>query len=339
MYDEALAAPDCVAAQLADDDTARTLAERAARLNPTTVFTVARGSSDHAAAYFATLLMTQLGVPALSLPMSTANLHAARLRVEGQLAVAFSQSGRSPDLIDAMRALDRLGATTLACVNADHSPLAQAVSWNLPVLAGEERSVAATKSYIGMLTRAVQLVGHWQQCVTDRSSLLEGLATLPDAMREAASLDWSEAVEAYAGVSRMMVVGRGAGLAIALEAALKLKETSGIQAEAFSSAEVRHGPMELIDAGYPLLVFAPRGPEQSGLIAFADAMRARGARVLLAAPASVRAAALPLVETAHAMLDPVAAIQSFYLMAERLASARGRNPDAPMHLSKVTRTH
>ena len=97
----------------------------------------------------------------------------------------------------------------------------------------------------------------------------------------------------------MIVIGRGLGLAIAQEAALKLKETSGIQAEAFSSAEVRHGPMELIGEDYPLLVFAPRGPEQAGLIQLARDMRARGARVLLAAPADVPEATLPLVETAH----------------------------------------
>jgi glucosamine--fructose-6-phosphate aminotransferase (isomerizing) len=119
---------------------------------------------------------------------------------------------------------------------------------------------------------------------------------------------------------------------------LKFKETCGIQAEAFSGAEIQHGPMALIDEGYPLLVFAPRGPAQAGLLELARAMRERGARVLLAAPPQVREAQLPLVESALPELDPVCAIQSFYPMVEALARARGNDPDSPRHLQKVTRT-
>jgi len=194
--------------------------------------------------------------------------------------------------------------------------------------------VAATKSYIAMLSLSAIVIAHVQKDV----ELLSALKTLPHALRAAGKLDWSHGVDELKNVDRMIVIGRGLGLAIAQEAALKLKETSGIQAEAFSSAEVRHGPMELIGEDYPLLVFAPRGPEQAGLIQLARDMRARGARVLLAAPADVPEATLPLVETAHFALDPIAAILSFYVMADALAAARGRNPDAPRHLAKVTET-
>ena len=123
-----------------------------------------------------------------------------------------------------------------------------------------------------------------------------------------------------------------------MEAALKFKETCGIQAEAFSGAELRHGPMALVDAGYPLLILAPRGPAQAGLLALAQDMRQRGARVLLAAPAGTPGAELPLIGTGHEDLDPITVVQSFYLMVEVLARARGRDPDAPPHLAKVTRT-
>jgi glutamine---fructose-6-phosphate transaminase (isomerizing) len=259
--------------------------------------------------------------------------------VRDQLALAFSQSGKSPDLVGTMQALRQAGALTVAAVNAPGSPLADACEWQLPLVAGPELSVAATKSYIAMLSISAQLVAHWQ----NDAELLGALNTLPDALQSAGKLDWSKAVEELRGVERMIVIGRGLGLAIAQEAALKLKETSGIQAEAFSSAEVRHGPMELIDRDYPLLVFAPRGPEQAGLLQLAHDMQARGARVLLAAPDDVRndatAVSLPLANTAHAALDPIAAILSFYVMAAGLAAARGRNPDAPRHLNKVTETH
>jgi glucosamine--fructose-6-phosphate aminotransferase (isomerizing) len=135
-----------------------------------------------------------------------------------------------------------------------------------------------------------------------------------------------------------MVIGRGPGLAIAQEAALKLKETCGIQAEAFSSAEVRHGPMALVGPDYPMLVFAPRGAAQEGLIALAEDMRQRGAHVILAAPPDVPGRQLTLTPAGHSDLDPITAIQSFYLLVEAVSRARGLNPDRPPHLSKVTST-
>lgn len=334
MLEEALAAPEVVAAQLADTSAVAALAEALAGPGRHVALTVARGSSDHAASYFASLTMARLGLPVASLPMSVATLQQAPLQVRDQLAVAFSQSGRSPDLVGTMAALRAAGALTVALVNAPHSPLADACAWHLPLRAGPELSVAATKSYIAMLSMAAQLVAFWQR----DAALLEALQRLPEALRRAAALDWSGAVPALREVERMLVIGRGQGLAVAQEAALKLKETSGIQAEAFSSAEVRHGPMELIDQDYPLLVFAMPGPEQAGLLQLARDMRARGARVLLAAPPEVVEATLPLVDTGHAALDPIAAILSFYVMAAHLAVARGRNPDAPRHLRKITET-
>ncbi|CAE6695444.1 Glutamine--fructose-6-phosphate aminotransferase [isomerizing] [Paraburkholderia domus] len=335
MLKEALASAETVAAQLAEPSRVEALAAKLAQQPRHVALTVARGSSDHAASYFASLTMSRLGVPVASLPMSVATLQQAPLQVRDQLALAFSQSGKSPDLVGTMEALRKAGALTVAAVNAPSSPLADACEFHLPLMAGPELSVAATKSYIAMLSISAQLVAHWQK----DDALLGALNTLPDALRTAGKLDWSKAVDELCGVERMIVIGRGLGLAVAQEAALKLKETSGIQAEAFSSAEVRHGPMELIDQDYPLLVFAPRGPEQAGLLQLARDMQARGARVLLAAPHDVPEATLPLATTAHAALDPIAAILSFYVMAAGLAAARGRNPDAPRHLNKVTETH
>jgi len=335
MLKEALASADVVAAQLNDTSRVEALAARLAQEPRHVALTVARGSSDHAASYFASLTMSRVGLPVASLPMSVATLQQAPLQVRNQLALGFSQSGKSPDLVGTMQALREAGALTVAAVNVPGSPLEDACEFYLPLLAGPELSVAATKSYIAMLSVSAQLVAHWQK----DEALLDGLKSLPDALRRAGALDWSKAVDELRDAGRMIVIGRGLGLAIAQEAALKLKETSGIQAEAFSSAEVRHGPMELIDRDYPLLVFAPRGPEQAGLLQLARDMQARGARVLLAAPDDVPEATLPLVSTAHAALDPIAAILSFYVMAAGLAAARGRNPDAPRHLMKVTETH
>ncbi len=335
MLEEALASADVVATQLADISEIEALAKGIAGHAHHVVLTVARGSSDHAASYFASLVMSRIGVPVASLPMSVATLQQAPLRVSGQLAIAFSQSGRSPDLIGTMQALRDARALTVAVVNAPESPLAQACEWELPLRAGPELSVAATKSYIAMLSLSAIVIAHVQQ----DDLLLAALTRLPDALRAAGRLDWTPATALLRDADRMMVIGRGSGLAIAQEAALKLKETSGIQAEAFSSAEVRHGPMELIGRDYPLLVFALRGPEQGGLIQLARDMRTRGANVLLAAPADIDDADLPLTVTDHPSLDPIAAILTFYVMAAALAHARGRDPDTPRHLQKVTQTY
>lgn len=335
MLEEARQASDVVAAQLADQSAVEVLVGHLLATPPQVALTVARGSSDHAASYFASLTMSRLGVPVASLPMSVATLQQAPLRVRDQLAIAFSQSGKSPDLVNTMTALRDAGARTVAAVNVLPSPLADACEHALPVAAGPELSVAATKSYIAMLSLSAQIVALWQR----DAALMTGLRALPDTLAKAGALDWSAAVDELRDAERMIVIGRGLGLAIAQEAALKLKETSGIQAEAFSSAEVRHGPMELIDRDYPLLVFAPPGPEQAGLLTLAADMRARGARVLLAAPHGTPDATLPLERAAHVALDPVAAILSFYVMAAQLAVARGRDPDAPRHLNKVTETH
>ena len=335
MLKEALASADAVAAQLASPEPVARLAAALRERERHVALTVARGSSDHAASYFAGLAMSVAGVPVASLPMSIATLQQAPLKVAHQFALGFSQSGKSPDLVDTMKALRSAGALTAAAVNVADSPLSEASEFTLPLLAGPELSVAATKSYVAMLAISAQLVAHWN----GNTALLGALESLPDALRAAGALDWSKAVEVLAGADQMMVIGRGLSLAIAQESALKLKETSGIQAEAFSSAEVRHGPMELIDSEYPLLVYAPRGPTQQGLLTLAADMRQRGARVLLAAPDDVAERDLPLVTTADPLLDPIAAIVSFYVMAASLAVARGRNPDTPRHLKKVTETH
>jgi glucosamine--fructose-6-phosphate aminotransferase (isomerizing) len=250
------------------------------------------------------------------------------------LAVAVSQSGRSPDLVEPISSVRDRGATTVALVNETASPLGSAAEWVLPLRAGPEKAVAATKSFVASLTAEVRLAGH----AFELPALLEALTSVPGALEEALRQDWSAAVEVLAPAEKLMVISRGLGFNIAQEAALKLKETCGIQAEAFSAAEARHGPQELIEAGYPLVVFAMRGPAQADLVALAAEMRERKAKVLLAAPADVPGRDLTLATTAAEELDPIAAIASFYPMVEALARARGKDPDQPRYLNKVTTT-
>ncbi|PZP27051.1 MAG: iron dicitrate transport regulator FecR [Roseateles depolymerans] len=336
MLEEALSAPDAVARQLAADSLSYArLGESLRAQPPSSVLTIARGSSDHAAHYLAYLVMARLGRLVTSLPMSLITLYQSRIHCEGLLSLAFSQSGQSPDLVAPTQFFRDGGARTVAFVNAGGSPLAAAAEHVFELHAGPEKSVAATKSYITQLVAGARVVAAWQQ----DDALQAALQALPEVLTRAAAQDWSAALPVLQSTDRLFVIGRGTGLAVAMEAALKLKETSGIQAEAFSGAEVKHGPMALVRDGYPLLVFAPRGPAQAGLLALADEMRGRGARVLLAAPAGTPGAELPLVATGNEDLDPIALVQSFYPMVESLARARGFNPDVPPNLAKVTKTH
>lgn len=335
MYDEAMSSAEQVRLQLAADDERYAALGAALRAQPPQgTVTIARGSSDHAAGYAAYLIMARLGHLVTSLPMSLLTLYQAPLEARRLLALSLSQSGRSPDLVEPMQLLRRAGATTVALVNDADSPLAHAVDWCLPLHAGPEQSVAATKSFICSLVAGARLVAHWGQ----QTEFMAALLALPECLAQACQQDWSSAITPLKKANQLMVIGRGPGLAIANEAALKFKETCGIQAEAFSGAEVKHGPMALVDAAYPLLIFAPRGPAQAGLLALAEEMRGRGAQVLLAAPADVASRDLTLARAAHADLDPISAIQSFYLLVEAVARARGLDPDRPRHLSKVTRT-
>ena len=335
MLQEALSCARQVAQQLASEEGRYAALGAALRaLPPQGAVTIARGSSDHAAAYFAYLVMARTGQLVTSLPMSLLTLYKAPMADQRLLAVSISQSGRSPDLVETMQMFEKAGATTVALVNDIGSPLAQAVGWVMPLHAGPEKSVAATKSFVCALVAGARLCAHWGA----QADLLGAFKTLPAALEDACHQDWSAAIDVLRTASGLMVIGRGPGLAIAQEAALKFKETCGIQAEAFSGAEVQHGPMALVNDNYPMLIFALRGPAQQSLIALAAEMRARGARVLLAAPSDVVQRDLTLATAPQEALDPITAIQSFYLLVEALARARGLDPDQPPHLSKVTST-
>lgn len=339
MQQEALQSAEVVARLLAaDEESYQQWAQHVHALQPAQVMTVARGSSDHAASYLAYLLTLLTHKVVASLPMSQVSLHHAPLDVRGALALAISQSGKSPDLLATMHALRARGAITTALVNDMLSPLAASSEWTFDLRAGTERSVAATKSFIASLVASARLAAHWELAAHGSSALHGTLETLPELLAQACCTDWSAAVDLLARADRALILGRGLGLSIAQEAALKLKETSSLQAEAFSGAEVIHGPMALVGNDYPLLVFALPGPALATQLALAQDMRRRGARVLTVGCAGSGPMDLGLPAVPHPALGPVLAIQAFYLFADALAHARGRNPDTPAHLQKVTLT-
>jgi glucosamine--fructose-6-phosphate aminotransferase (isomerizing) len=334
MYVEAAQAPDAVREQL-HTNAARIarLAQRLRHSPPRAIVTCARGSSDHAATFARYLIETRLGVLTSSAAPSVSSVYESAPDLSGSVVLAISQSGASPDLLAAVSRARSAGARIVAMVNAETSPLAQLADDLIPLRAGAERSVAATKSWIASLAAIVQLVAEWAQDAV----LAAQLQQAPEQLERAWQLDWSAAVALLAPLSNLYVIGRGPGLGIAQEAALKLKETCGLHAEALSAAELRHGPMALVRAGFPLLLFSQNDETRAGMETLIAELVAQGAALLVAGMPAPHTQVLPTVG-AHPVIEPMLFAQSFYRMVNQLALARGRDPDRPPHLNKVTET-
>lgn len=335
MFAEAAEAADAVARQVTRN--APLVAELARGLDampPRFIVTVARGSSDHAATFAKYVFETQLGIVTASAAPSVSSVYRAEQSLEGVLYIAISQSGRSPDLVQHARAARDAGARVIALLNTVDSPLAEVAGRVVPLQAGPERSVAATKSFICTLAAILQLAAHWRK----DQAMLAAVSDLPAGLAQAWSLDWSEAVTLLADTRNLFVIGRGLGLGVAQEAALKFKETCALHAEAFSAAEVKHGPMALVGPDFPVLCFAQEDETLGGLMSLAREFGERGARVLVATPDPATPGRLPVPPTTHPACTPLLVIQSFYRMVNTLAVRRGRNPDMPPHLDKVTET-
>lgn len=335
MFAEAAEAAATVERQLADNaPVVDALAQRLRARPPAFAVTCARGSSDHAATFAKYAIETQLGCVTASASPSVSSVYGAAQRLNGALYLAISQSGRSPDLVQNAQAARAAGAHVVAMVNVEDSPLAAAADTVIPLCAGRERSVAATKSYLGALAAILHLVARW----ADDSRLMHALEALPDALRAAFEQDWTALSDGLVAADHLFVLGRGIGLGAAQEAALKCKETCGLHAEAYSTAEVKHGPMALIGPDFPVLLLAQDDSTLAGSLETAQEFRNRGARVWTAAPDDTDRDALPVADAPHPLCAPLLAIQSFYRAVNALALARGRNPDLPPHLNKVTET-
>ncbi|ALJ27159.1 MULTISPECIES: SIS domain-containing protein [Stenotrophomonas] len=331
MFNEAASSASVIAAQFdRNQERVRALAADLRENPPPFVVTCARGSSDHAATYAKYLFETRLGLVTASASPSVGSVYEARQKLQGALYLVISQSGKSPDLLRNAEAAKAAGARVVALVNVEDSPLAQLADTVIPLGAGAERSVAATKSYLASLAAILQLCAYWR----DDPTLIAALDALPAALTQAWQCDWTALTEGLVDAHNLFVVGRGPGLAAAQEAALKFKETCGLHAEGYSSAEVKHGPMALVGKDFPVLAFAQPDETGAGTRALADEFAARGARVWLAGEGGN----LPVAVAPHPLCAPLLTVQSFYRAINALALRRGHNPDLPPHLNKVTET-
>lgn len=324
------------AARFLDSSHEAILAAAAAlrRCEPNLVATVARGSSDHAATYLKYAIELESGVPVATLGPSVASIYHRPLRLAGSACIGISQSGRSPDIVEMLRAAGEGGALTIAITNHADSPMAEASAHTLAMQAGEEKSVAATKTFVASVLAGLALLA---ECRED-AALKAAVAALPEALAEAIALDWDPLAARLARASSAYILGRGPAYAIAKEAALKFKETSGLHAEAFSAAEVLHGPAAIVQASFPVLALGVGDAALPQLAASAARLVGQGADVFVTGTDIAGATRLPSVEGLHPLVAPLVLSATFYAFIEKLARRRGFDPDTPPYLRKVTET-
>jgi glucosamine--fructose-6-phosphate aminotransferase (isomerizing) len=303
------------------------------------VLIAARGTSDHAAIYAQYILGARNRLPVALAAPSLSSLYRASPRLAHALVLGISQSGRSPDVVAVLADARAQGALTAALTNDPGSELAAAAEHVVPLEAGPERAVAATKTYLA----EIALVAALSAALADDAAARAELAALPAALRAALLAEDALArlARAYAAEERCVVLARGFQYATAREWALKLKELAALLADPYSAADFEHGPIALLEPGFPVLAVASSGPALPGLRALLGRLAAEGARLLLLSddPATLALGeGVPLPAGVPEWLAPLVAIGPAQLFAYHLARARGLDPEAPRHLTKVTRT-
>ena len=338
MAREIAAVPDVLLRQeAAVERPVRELVGRLLRSPPQLVVTCARGSSAHAATFCKHLIEHQLGIPVCAAAPSIASIYGRELGLRGQLVLVISQSGTSDDLIAFARYARNAGGLTVAVTNSECSPLTTTCEYTLPIGAGPEVSVAATKTFVATVCLLLRMVAAWagnDEQVT--------LRALPKHLSEAMTMNWESAVEALSETRSLATIGRGPTLAIAREAALKLKETCNLHAEAFSGAEFMHGPVTLASQRYPVVMFMPSDAALAGMRHVAATLLKKGCRVFLAGHGNGNPGpyiSLPGRTTQSAAVDAICLIQSFYCMLVRLAARRGCDVDNPPTLKRSRGRH
>jgi glucosamine--fructose-6-phosphate aminotransferase (isomerizing) len=331
---EAADAPASAARQIGAGDEAITeLVRRLRATPPSVVVTCARGSSDHAATFGKYLLETTVGCPVASVGPGVASMYGRSLRLEGALFIAVSQSGASPDLVQMSAAARASGAFVVGIINDVSSRLAAECDLVIPQCAGDERAVAATKSFLMSCLAFLRIAAAW----TDAPALHAAVSRTPDALSSASALDWAAPLLPLATARNLYVVGRGIGLSAALEIALKLKETCRLHAEAFSTAELRHGPIALLEDGFPIIALGQHDETYTSVREAIIELERLTHEVASSLPVE-HTRRLPTVPDIPAVLSPLCQVLSCYLALPALAIARGLDPDVPPHLAKVTRT-
>ena len=316
---------------LAPSDVFAVVAERIERAKPRIVVFCGRGSSGYVGIYLRYLFEAHLGLIASAAAPSVLTAYHRPPDLRGSLFVVVSQSGRSPDLVHATESARERGALTLAIVNDETSPTAAASELVIPIGAGAEQAVAATKTVVLSMIAGARLVVE----LARDAALDEGVRRLPARLSGALACDWSAWADCAAAATAAFVVGRGYGLGCVREIALKVAETLRVPASGHSAAELRHGPRASITPATPVLVLRQNDEAATTIDDLVNDLQGVGETLFIAGgPAGT----LPWIGDGHPVFDPVVMLIPAYCAMEAAARRRGFDPDNPPHLSKVTRT-
>jgi glucosamine--fructose-6-phosphate aminotransferase (isomerizing) len=315
---------------LARADLFSAIAGRIEAAKPRIVVFCGRGSSGHVGVYLRYLFEARLGLLASAAAPSVVTAYRRPPDMRDALFVVISQSGRSPDLVTATEVARKSGALTLAIINDEHSPAATASELVLPIGAGPERAVAATKTVVLSMIAGAQVVASMAD-----DDLNGGLRHLPARLSSALSCDWSAWADAAAGAPASFVVGRGYGLGCVREIALKVSEILRVPALGYSAAELRHGPRASVTQATPMLVLRQNDEAATAIDDLVRDLQGTGERMFVAGGA---AQTLPWIGDGHPAFDPVVMLVPAYRAIEVAARRKGFDPDNPPHLGKVTRT-
>lgn len=326
MASEATQTPMVISQQVTENSQIMTdLSEKIRQFHPQFVYIVGRGSSDHAGVFAKYLIEIELGIPVSSSAPSVKSIYNKNLKLDKALVLVISQSGGSPDIIAQAKAAKQSGAMTIALVNTPNSPLSEVVDAEIPLRAGAEQAIAATKSYLATLSALLHLIATWK----NDQALLAGLRELPAQLLKVIDGQPCLKKEHLIELKHCVVLGRGLGYAISREIALKLKEVLSIHAEAFSSAEFLHGPVTLVEKQLAVVNIVIR---DESLDAHQDLMQNINSRGANTTPIDIR------LDSCHRRCLPLLALQRFYLDIELIARQMGLDPDQPPGLKKVTKT-
>ncbi len=333
--------PEVIARLLLEErDNVATIARAIRDFNPAFVLIAARGTSDNAARYAQYLLGIKAKLPVALAAPSIHTLYEAQPHMGKALVIGISQSGRSADVNQVVIDARAQGALTLTITNNPDSPMAQSAAYHICLRAGEEISVAATKTYTAQLT-AIAMLG---AALVDDSKLRDEIGELPGYAAATINLaeDAGDRVERYRYMERIALIGRGYNYCTAFEIALKIKELCYLVGEEYSEADFRHGPIAMIAPGFPVMVVAPSGATLPLLVDLLENLQERRAECLVISDvAEVRQHgqyAMSLPTGIPEWLSPICAVIPGQHFAMRLALAKGHSVDKPQGLSKVTIT-
>jgi glutamine---fructose-6-phosphate transaminase (isomerizing) len=314
----------------------RAMVERA----PSTVRLVGHGSSDNAASYGVYMFGLLPGWTAFRDSISLSVYYGARLDLGGSVVIALSQSGQTPDVVAYVERARERGALTLAVTNEHESDLAHAAEVTLPLAAGPEHSVAASKTYLNQLAALVLLAGGAAGRGREIVDGLRGAANLLAEALDPLQRAVDPVANAFAYVGRMYVIGRGIEFATAREIALKLTEICRVAAEPLTSTDLAHGPIAALDPLFPVWTIASRGETLPTVVEAAARSRSTGATLVVSGNASTEIAdaayRLPVPEPETALLSPLLSVVPGQLFSAALAQAKGLDADHPEWLTKVT---